>query len=363
MASISRSSPFEPIPSNFNIPDLSMRGHFIYEIHKASSYINKEDQKISKQLQIENNIDKKIYENINNKLWIDRSEDEAYGVISRKISGSNRVYVKPIIGKLKEEAYVEFYDSNAVLIGKGIVKSVYKDGSYVTVEENILSNLMKGCLVAFNGRSDNINSLLGNTDTIITKVGDKINGNVVVSEIKLKPIFLEKPILISITKISSIEFAGSDTVVHTITGEPITGEIIDLEKVRIKTRYSDKLLEIEERNIKKIVFEKGQNKKYLEEYLKEDIETASITHNVTIKYIQKTKPPVDFNHATHERYTNRCSDCHHKGNNNKCIECHKSKAERGVPEFKEIMHQSCKGCHKKDASKKAPVKCDGCHKK
>jgi hypothetical protein len=31
--------------------------------------------------------------------------------------------------------------------------------------------------------------------------------------------------------------------------------------------------------------------------------------------------------------------------------------------MKDAMHAKCKDCHAKDASKKAPTKCDGCHKK
>ena len=31
--------------------------------------------------------------------------------------------------------------------------------------------------------------------------------------------------------------------------------------------------------------------------------------------------------------------------------------------LKDAMHVKCKDCHAKDASKKAPTKCDGCHKK
>jgi len=29
--------------------------------------------------------------------------------------------------------------------------------------------------------------------------------------------------------------------------------------------------------------------------------------------------------------------------------------------LKDAMHTQCKGCHAKDATKKAPTKCDGCH--
>jgi len=37
--------------------------------------------------------------------------------------------------------------------------------------------------------------------------------------------------------------------------------------------------------------------------------------------------------------------------------------EKEKESFKVAMHTRCKECHKKDATKKAPTKCDGCHQK
>ncbi len=87
---------------------------------------------------------------------------------------------------------------------------------------------------------------------------------------------------------------------------------------------------------------------------------------ITIKEVQKTKPAVEFDHKGHADRIKNCQECHHKdaaGKEQKCSACHKAKAEGKTPEFKEAMHTKCKDCHKKDASKKAPTKCDGCHKK
>jgi hypothetical protein len=47
----------------------------------------------------------------------------------------------------------------------------------------------------------------------------------------------------------------------------------------------------------------------------------------------------------------------------KCFSCHEAKKKGDAVAFKEAMHKTCKDCHKKDASKKAPTKCEGCHKK
>jgi len=61
-----------------------------------------------------------------------------------------------------------------------------------------------------------------------------------------------------------------------------------------------------------------------------------------------------------------CKECHHKDEKGKeqgCHQCHKSKTEGKVVELKEAYHATCKDCHKKDASKKAPTMCNGCHKK
>lgn len=90
---------------------------------------------------------------------------------------------------------------------------------------------------------------------------------------------------------------------------------------------------------------------------------------VTIKEIQKTKPEVTFNHKAHvDNLKGDCKACHHKdeaGKEQKCsaASCHGAKADGKKVELKEAFHKTCRDCHKKDASKKAPTKCDDCHKK
>ncbi len=90
---------------------------------------------------------------------------------------------------------------------------------------------------------------------------------------------------------------------------------------------------------------------------------ASAPEQVVIKEIQKTKPPVTFDHKAHQAKVKDCKTCHHKdeaGKEQKCSACHKAKAEGKKVELKEAFHTTCKDCHKKQ---KGPTKCDGCHKK
>lgn len=93
---------------------------------------------------------------------------------------------------------------------------------------------------------------------------------------------------------------------------------------------------------------------------------ADAPGKVSIGEIQKTKPPVPFDHKAHTAIAKECKVCHHKdaaGKEQKCSACHKAAAEGKTVALKEAFHTTCKDCHKKDASKKAPTKCDGCHKK
>lgn len=86
---------------------------------------------------------------------------------------------------------------------------------------------------------------------------------------------------------------------------------------------------------------------------------------VTLKEIQKSKPPVEFNHKAHADKVKDCKVCHHAGEagkEQKCSACHKAKPEGKTPELKEAFHKACKDCHKKEGGN-APTKCDGCHKK
>jgi hypothetical protein len=95
--------------------------------------------------------------------------------------------------------------------------------------------------------------------------------------------------------------------------------------------------------------------------------SADMPGKVVIDEIQKSKPPVPFDHKAHaEKRAKDCKTCHHKdeaGKEQKCSACHKEKAEGKVVSLKEAYHTTCKDCHKKDASKKAPVKCNDCHVK
>lgn len=93
---------------------------------------------------------------------------------------------------------------------------------------------------------------------------------------------------------------------------------------------------------------------------------AGAPDTIVIKEVQKIKPAVTFPHKAHADRINNCQECHHKdaaGKEQACFQCHKAKKEGDTPEFKVAMHNKCKECHKKDAAKKAPTKCDGCHKK
>ena len=68
----------------------------------------------------------------------------------------------------------------------------------------------------------------------------------------------------------------------------------------------------------------------------------------------------------------KCNACHHSakadGSDAKaCSACHKDKAEtkdgKKIISGKDALHKTCKDCHKKDKAKKAPTKCNECHKK
>lgn len=80
---------------------------------------------------------------------------------------------------------------------------------------------------------------------------------------------------------------------------------------------------------------------------------------------------VTFNHKAHAPKA-KCNVCHHTSKVDgsdavKCGGCHKAeKAEKDGKEvisIKDAAHKKCKGCHEKDAEKKAPTKCTECHKK
>ncbi len=91
---------------------------------------------------------------------------------------------------------------------------------------------------------------------------------------------------------------------------------------------------------------------------------------VSIDKFKKAMAPVEFQHHKHqERADGKCTSCHHKAEEGNmapkaCSECHAAKAG-DAPSYKDAMHKRCQGCHKEQnaAGKKAPVKCNECHKK
>ena len=95
------------------------------------------------------------------------------------------------------------------------------------------------------------------------------------------------------------------------------------------------------------------------------IVAAGAPESVTIKEVQKTKPPVVFPHKAHaEKLGIKCAECHHKGEagkEQKCFDCHKAEKKGDAVSLKDAMHGKCKACHQKE--KKGPTKCDECHKK
>ena len=93
---------------------------------------------------------------------------------------------------------------------------------------------------------------------------------------------------------------------------------------------------------------------------------ANAPDKVTIGEVQKSKPAVAFPHKAHADRIGKCAECHHKdaaGKEQKCFNCHKAEKKGDAVALKDAMHTKCKGCHSKDATKKAPTKCDGCHAK
>ena len=96
------------------------------------------------------------------------------------------------------------------------------------------------------------------------------------------------------------------------------------------------------------------------------IVAGNAPETVTIKEVQKSKAPVVFPHKAHADRIKNCAECHHKdaaGKEQKCFACHKAEKKAAAVSLKDAMHTKCKDCHSKDATKKAPTKCDGCHKK
>jgi len=96
------------------------------------------------------------------------------------------------------------------------------------------------------------------------------------------------------------------------------------------------------------------------------IVAADAPEKAVINEVQKAKAPVAFPHKAHADRIKNCAECHHKdaaGKEQKCFACHKAEKQGAAVSLKDAMHTKCKGCHSKDATKKAPTKCDDCHKK
>jgi len=82
---------------------------------------------------------------------------------------------------------------------------------------------------------------------------------------------------------------------------------------------------------------------------------------------------VTLTHKAHVAHAQKkCNACHHLdkadgSDAKKCSQCHKEKESevngKKVISAKDAFHQNCKDCHKKDAAKKAPTTCKGCHVK
>ena len=93
---------------------------------------------------------------------------------------------------------------------------------------------------------------------------------------------------------------------------------------------------------------------------------ANAPDTVVIKDVQKSQAPVTFHHKAHAERIKNCQECHHKdaaGKEQSCFNCHKAEKKGAAVAMKDAMHTKCKDCHSKDATKKAPTACKGCHKK
>jgi len=90
--------------------------------------------------------------------------------------------------------------------------------------------------------------------------------------------------------------------------------------------------------------------------------------SITISTIQKMQPPVVFPHKNHQdMLSGKCVECHHTTKEGEqtvsCASCHNKEGAKVV--LKDAYHKKCKDCHQKEATagKKAPTKCNECHKK
>ena len=70
---------------------------------------------------------------------------------------------------------------------------------------------------------------------------------------------------------------------------------------------------------------------------------------------------VTFNHADHQvRSKGQCTVCHHEGTGTlRCSKCHDGVSARID---KEVVHETCKACHKLETARGTPKVCGDCHK-
>ena len=121
----------------------------------------------------------------------------------------------------------------------------------------------------------------------------------------------------------------------------------------------------------------------------------SVPDSITLNENGTQFKPFSFDHAAHIQLIKECSDCHHHTTgtlvvDQRCVKCHANSSPTAVvsckgchsstpfsPEtlaakhtdkerfhldklgLKGAMHQSCIGCHSKQAA--GPVDCQGCH--
>lgn len=66
---------------------------------------------------------------------------------------------------------------------------------------------------------------------------------------------------------------------------------------------------------------------------------------------------VSFQHELHQERVNDCETCHHKGVElGACPSCHQ--ISKAAPQGKDLFHQVCRECHKRQGG---PTACAGCH--
>jgi len=74
----------------------------------------------------------------------------------------------------------------------------------------------------------------------------------------------------------------------------------------------------------------------------------------------------DFEHSSHQSYTDDCTDCHHGPNiepePRACISCHSTEGREDIPNLRDATHDCCKKCHE-DIFDKGFNGCSGCHGK